>query len=105
MSAFVRAKKPARGCGSGLGGTLRDSHDSRALSNKSPSRTNPSPASKGRIMSEHLTRKLSFLDRYLTVWIFLAMALGVASGYFLPSLVRAITAFRWAPPPFPLPRV
>ena len=45
-------------------------------------------------MSEHLTRKLSFLDRYLTVWIFLAMALGVASGYFLPSLVQAITAFQ-----------
>ena len=45
-------------------------------------------------MSEHLTRKLSFLDRYLTVWIFLAMALGVASGYFLPSLVRAITSFQ-----------
>src|SRR5271169_1822636 len=45
-------------------------------------------------MSEHLTRKLSFLDRYLTVWIFLAMAVGVASGYFLPSLVRAITSFQ-----------
>src|ERR1039457_3462230 len=45
-------------------------------------------------MSEHLTRKLSFLDRYLTVWIFLAMALGVASGYFLPSGVRTITSFQ-----------
>ena len=45
-------------------------------------------------MAEHLTRKLSFLDRYLTVWIFLAMAVGVASGYFLPGLVRAITAFQ-----------
>ncbi|MGO8735807.1 MAG: arsenic resistance protein, partial [Terriglobia bacterium] len=45
-------------------------------------------------MSEHLARKLSFLDRYLTVWIFLAMAVGVASGYYLPSLVRTITAFQ-----------
>jgi len=45
-------------------------------------------------MSGHVTRKLSFLDRYLTVWIFLAMALGVASGYFLPGLVKAITAFQ-----------
>ncbi len=45
-------------------------------------------------MSEHVARKLSFLDRYLTVWIFLAMALGVGSGYFLPGLVKAITAFQ-----------
>ncbi len=45
-------------------------------------------------MSQHLARQLSFLDRYLTVWIFLAMALGVASGYFLPSLVRGLTAFQ-----------
>jgi len=45
-------------------------------------------------MPEHLTRKLSFLDRYLTLWIFLAMALGVISGYLLPSLVRTLTAFQ-----------
>ena len=45
-------------------------------------------------MAEHLTGKLSFLDRYLTVWIFVAMALGVASGYFMPGLVRGLTAFQ-----------
>jgi ACR3 family arsenite transporter len=32
-------------------------------------------------MEQALTRKLSFLDRYLTVWIFVAMGLGVVLGY------------------------
>jgi ACR3 family arsenite transporter len=45
-------------------------------------------------MSERIASRLSFLDRYLTLWIFLAMVLGVAGGYLLPGLVRLITAFQ-----------
>lgn len=38
-------------------------------------------------------KKLGFLDRYLTLWIFLAMALGVAVGYFIPSSSGFIHSF------------
>ncbi len=41
----------------------------------------------------HERKKLSFLDRYLTLWIFLAMALGVSIGYFLPESSTFINSF------------
>ena len=41
-----------------------------------------------------VTRKLSCMDRYLTVWIFAAMALGVGLGYFIPGTEVFINNFQ-----------
>ena len=38
-------------------------------------------------------KKLSFLDSYLTLWIFIAMAVGVGIGYFVPSFPKVIDSF------------
>lgn len=38
-------------------------------------------------------KKLGFLDRYLTLWIFLAMAIGVGIGYFIPTSSNFINSF------------
>ncbi len=40
-----------------------------------------------------VVRRLSFLDRFLTLWIFLAMGLGVGMGYFVPGVAKVITYF------------
>ena len=41
----------------------------------------------------HQRKQLSFLDRYLTLWICLAMLLGVSIGYFIPSSADFINSF------------
>jgi ACR3 family arsenite transporter len=39
-------------------------------------------------------KKLSFLDRFLTLWIFIAMGIGVGLGYFYPSLTKFISSLQ-----------
>ena len=39
-------------------------------------------------------KKLSFLDKYLTLWIFLAMGLGVAIGHFFPGIESVVNSFQ-----------
>jgi len=45
-------------------------------------------------LTEHSGKKLSFLDRYLTLWIFSAMAGGVGLGYLVPAVVGFINKFQ-----------
>jgi ACR3 family arsenite transporter len=46
-------------------------------------------------MAQGIVKRLSFLDRYLTLWIFLAMAIGVGAGYFVPRIVDFWNVFQY----------
>ncbi len=45
-------------------------------------------------MASAAGKRLSFLDRYLTLWIFLAMAVGIGGGYLLPETQEFIGVFQ-----------
>jgi arsenite transporter len=51
---------------------------------------------------KNMQKSLSFLDRYLTGWIFLAMAVGVALGYFFPALPNWLQSFQHGSTNIPL---
>ncbi|GED32347.1 ACR3 family arsenite efflux transporter [Brevibacillus centrosporus] len=45
-------------------------------------------------MSDKVGERLSFLDRYLTLWIFVAMAIGIGSGFLFPNFVSVLNEFQ-----------
>jgi arsenite transporter len=53
-----------------------------------------STVTQGRGCAPAQRRKLSFLDRFLTLWIFLAMAVGVSIGHFVPSSATIVNRFQ-----------
>ena len=44
--------------------------------------------------TQHVSKKFSFFDRYLTIWIFSAMAMGVLIGYLLPAVEAFVNRFQ-----------
>jgi arsenite transporter len=53
-------------------------------------------------MSNTGKKRLSFLDRYLTLWIFIAMAIGISLGYVLPGFAAGINQLQVGTTSLPL---
>ena len=54
------------------------------------------------MMISDSVKRLSFLDRYLTFWIFLAMLIGVGAGYFYPGIRDVVNQFQFGTTNIPI---
>ncbi|RKY83853.1 arsenical-resistance protein, partial [candidate division KSB1 bacterium] len=53
-------------------------------------------------MENKISKRLSLIDRFLTIWIFTAMIIGVGSGYFLPEIVGFWNKFQYGTTNIPI---
>ena len=75
-------------------GPARQIRKDKALAGGSDSGCGSIRRGENDIVNHDQAQRLSFLDRYLTLWIFLAMAVGVGGGYFFPGVEGFINKFQ-----------